>query len=463
MQMREKIITAVCRTADGLEWTSLKAKSDGTESLFQESAQIPISGESSEEIIASIELPNEIAEQIKGDIIVPLRTSELLMRVMELPATDASEITDMVQFQVDKISPFPVDQIAISHEVLQQSEDTSLVLMVAAKRSCIDALGDTFKDQGVRIHSIDSRLLGWLKLMTDNGHVSEQGCEILIINDDVDFSLVIIDAGTPIAFRMLHAQLDNENLVEELADEIQYTLTTLDTERDLPTPSAIQFWSHGNHSQTLRADLSEKVGLKIHPHALDSLPPLSEGIVRRALSNESHVELIPREWVDHEKRKQLQKKSILYASIVTGIWLIILLSFVTVYKVRDVKLNAAQKRADDIKPAAEEALDNRKKLNTLKVYTDRSDSALECLREATRQLPSGDIEFVSYNYNKGKGVTLRGTASNDNMIDDYFIKLAKSPLFVELKNQSSSSKTTKGVRRQVFSVTLVLSSEEDAK
>ena len=58
---------------------------------------------------------------------------------------------------------------------------------------------------------------------------------------------------------------------------------------------------------------------------------------------------------------------------------------------------------------------------------------------------------------------LRGTAGNDDTINDYFIQLAKSSLFDELTNQSSSPKITKGVRRQVFSVTLALSAEEDKK
>ena len=78
-------------------------------------------------------------------------------------------------------------------------------------------------------------------------------------------------------------------------------------------------------------------------------------------------------------------------------------------------------------------------------------------------LPVGDIEFLSYNYNKEKGVTLRGSARSDDIIDDFFITLSKSLLFKELKNQSSSPKSTKGVRRYVFSVTLVLPSGEEEK
>jgi hypothetical protein len=463
MQMRDKIITAICRTVEGLEWTTVKVGQDGVEPVRQESLPLAFSGETAEELVASIELPEEVVENIKGDISVPLRSADLLMRVMELPATQADEIADMAALQIDKIAPFPSDQLAFSHEVLQQSEDTSLVLMVAAKRSCIDRLGDTFKEKGIHIHSIDSRDLGWMQLLNDAGHIASEGCEIIVIADGVGFSLIIANHGIPIAFRVLHAPDSDPDGLDEIVYEIGYTLTTLDTEHDLKPPSAIQYWSQDGLPSKLRAQLAEKSGLKIQSRSLTELPPLSEGIVRRALDGHGRIELIPREWIEHEKNKQLRKKTILASSVVIGVWLTGLLIFSTIYKVRDFQLSSVKKRAAAVAPAAKQALENRRKLKALKVYTNRSRSALECLREITRLLPIGDIEFVSYNYDKSKGVSIRGTAGNDKQVDDYFVALANSTVFERLKDQSMSTKTTKGVRRTVFSATLALPSKKDGK
>lgn len=463
MRIREKIITAVSSTVDGIEWTSLKIKPDGAELLLQNTAPVDFSGDTTEERIASIELPENVTEHLAGDITVPLRTSELLMRVMELPAVEENEITDMVGFQIDKISPFPQDQLTISHEVLQQNEETSLVLMAAARRSCIDAIGDAFEAKGVRVHGIDARVLGWMKLLEDEGHLADDRCEILIIDDGVDFSLAVVESGIPVAFRMLDAQVDDAGTVDELAVEIGYTLTTLESERDLPAPAAIHFWSHGDLAEDLRDRLSKKSGLPVHSHPLASLPPLSEGIVRRALADGSRIELVPREWIEHERRKQLKRQFTLIASSVALVWVVVLLLFYSIYKVRDVRLNKVEKRMASIEPAARQALENRQKLKALKVYTDRSDSALECLREVTRLLPPGNIEFASYNYKKGKGVTLRGTAASDGTIYDFFEALTDSALFSRLKDQSVNIKTIKGVRNAVFSVTLELSAAKEDK
>lgn len=463
MKMREKTITAVCRTADGIEWTSWKIKPDGDELAQQDTAPVDFSGDTTEELIASIELPENVTDQLEGDITVPLRTSELLMRVMEFPTVEEDEIADMVGFQIDKISPFPSDQLAISHEVLQQIEESSLVLMVAAKRSCIDAIGDTFEEKGVRVHGIDARVFGWMGLLEDEGHVAGDDCEIFIIDDRIDFSLVVVTSGIPTAFRMLDTKLVDTTSVDELAAEISYTLTTIDIERDLPAPSAIQFWSLGDLAADVRAKLSKKSGLPVNPHSLASLPPLSEGIVRRTLDDRSHIELVPREWIEYEKRKQLLRRFTLISSSIVTVWILILLVFFSIYKVRDMRLGRVEKRLAAIEPEARQSLENRQKLNALKVYTDRSDSALECLRELTQLLPPGNIEFASYNYKKGKGVTLRGTASNDATVYDFFEALTESALFDQIKDQSVNAKTIKGVRGAVFSVTLELPAEEEGK
>jgi len=369
----------------------------------------------------------------------------------------------MVGFQIDKKSPFPSDQLAISHEVLQQTEESSLVLMVAAKRSCIDAIGDTFEEKGVRVHGIDARVFGWMGLLEDEGHVGGNDCEIFIVDDGIDFSLVVLASGIPAAFRMLDTKLVDTTTVDELATEISYTLTTLDTERDLPAPSAIQFWSLGDLAADIRAKLSKKSGLPVNHHSLASLPPLSEGIVRRTLDDKSHIELVPREWIEYERRKQLLRRFTLISSSIVAVWIFVLLVFFSIYKVRDIQLGRAEKRLAAIEPDARQSLENRQKLNALKVYTDRSDSALECLRELTQLLPPGNIEFVSYNYKKGKGVTLRGTASNDETVYDFFESLTESELFERLKDQSVNAKTIKGVRGAVFSVTLELPVEEEGK
>jgi len=459
--IRDKTITAACRTPDGIEWTTLKIKQDGTESMRQNSMPLALPEELTEQELADVELPENLSEQIAGEVTVALRASELLMRTQEFPTNDPNEIAGMIGFQIDKVSPFPMDQLAVSHEILSTGETTACVLMAAAKRKIIDAIGDAFETKGVRIHSIDARALGWLQLLRDSGKLPETGCALLVISDGIDFVLMVLNESLPIVFRSLPTRIDDMTIVDELTYEIGYTLTTLDAELDLPKPTTLQMWSIEEIPSALCTKLSEKSGLEVTSHTLNELPPLSEGLLRRTRSTENRIELIPTEWVEHQKRQKLQKQFFMISGSIVAVWLLIMLVFTGIFKVRDLRLNAAKADAAAIAPAAQQAASNQKKLRALKEYSDRSDSSLECLREVTALLPAGDIEFVSYNYKKGDGVTLRGTARDDNIVYDFFKTLTKSELFERLRDQSVNTKTTKGVRRAVFSLKLELPAKED--
>jgi Tfp pilus assembly protein PilN len=463
MRIRDKIITAACRTADGIEWTSLKLRQEGNESVGQGAESIVLPDDVTAETLSTVELPAGLSEKLVGDVTVALRSSELLMRTMEFPTADPAEIVSMVGFQIDKVSPFSLDHLAVAHETLRSNGESAIVLMAAARRQAIDAIGDSFEKEGIRIHSMDARILGWLQLLQDKKTLSADGCEILVIEDGIDFTLVVLHEGLPFAFRSLHARIDDMGIAEELAYEIGYTLTTLDAEHELPAPKTIHFWTFCDVPPAMRTKLGEKTGLAVTYGDLGQLPPLSEGIIKRTVRPGNRIELIPREWVEHEQRKQLRKKFTLISSAIAALWLFVLLIFFVTYKARDIKLAHIQADAEAIRPAAEQALENRQKLKALKAYTDRSDSSLEALREVTRLLPVGDIEFVSFNYTKGKAISLRGTARDDDIVNDYFSSLNKSSLFAGTKEESVSTKTTKGVRRAVFSVTLPFpGKEEDA-
>ena len=463
IRIRDKIITAGCLTRDGIEWTSLDIKQEETELVGQGSLPLvlPEDGSAAEAAMTAAQLPDEILERLTGDLIVSIRTSEMLMRTMAFPTADPAEIASMVGFQIDKVSPFPLDQLAVSHEILKQTEDGALVLMVAAKRECIDDIGDIFQQKGLYIHSMDARVLGWLHLLETEGHLDGTGCEILIIDDEVDFAIVFLSEGLPVSIRALHATISDEGIVDELAHEIGYTLTTLDTEHDLPAPSAIAIWSLYSLPRAVRDHLKEKSGLAVRCNDLATLPTLSSGIIARALRSDNRIELIPREWVEHKKTQRLQKKITLISAAIVAVWLVFVLAFMVTYQTRAIKLSRVQKRADAIAPTAVKAFENREKLKALKLYTDRSSSALECLREVTSRLPPGDIEFASFNYNQGKGVTIRGSAETADAVYDFFNALTDSPLYVQLKDQSVNTRNTRGVQRSVFSATLTLPSGEE--
>jgi len=453
--MRDKIISTACRTPDGIEWSAVRVKGDGPETPERGFIPLEIPDGSIDDALESTQLPSALSETLKGETIVAMRSAEILLRTVELPSTDEEEIAGMIDLQIDKVAPFPLDRLTVSHETLLRKETSSIVLMAAAPRKHVDAIGDFFAEGKVRIQGIDARVLGWLRLLRDAGQLSESNCDVLLLRDGIDFVLVVLSDGLPLLFRHLDVDPD---LPEEIVFEIGQALTSLGAEWPIAPPETLHVLSFDEPSPEWTGALALKSGIAVRTGLLSELPALSEGILRRALDG-NRIELVPREWLEREQLHRLRRKYFAISGAVLSVWMATLLSFGGIYRYRAHHLARTKKELAAIEPAARKALENRKKLRTLKAYADRSASPLECLLEATRLLPPGDIEFASYSYKKDKGVTLRGSAANDRLPDDYFSKLASSALFARLRNQSQSLNPK--TRRSVFSVSLVLP-EEDA-
>lgn len=96
-----------------------------------------------------------LAHGWKGLANVSLRADQLLLRVVDLPTTDPDELLGMMELQIEKFSPFPVDTLTVSYETLAETESSSRVLIVAAKNELVDELGDVFHELGVTVRWID--------------------------------------------------------------------------------------------------------------------------------------------------------------------------------------------------------------------------------------------------------------------------------------------------------------------
>ena len=84
-------------------------------------------------------------------------------------------------------------------------------------------------------------------------------------------------------------------------------------------------------------------------------------------------------------------------------------------------------------------------------YTDRSDSALEVLREVSQLLPEG-VDLTSFSYRKGAILDIAGEADSGLLVTQFNESLNQSPLFVEVKPGTRTS--SKGRHRFSFDIQL---------
>ena len=211
--MAKDIITGLVSGASSVEWVSIQKSKGGFSKIAE--GEVALDGEA-----ASGEFHN-----IKGDVTACISSDQALIRVVELPGVDDDELRSMVELQVDKFSPFPIESVVFSHEVLQKREGNCLVLVVAVKADVIEAMGKKLSGVGIETERIDIDAMGWLRLLGDEGKILQKGRQVFILVTSTPLMIVVQD-GVAIALRTLSAGqgMSREDVLLEIAAEAGYTL-----------------------------------------------------------------------------------------------------------------------------------------------------------------------------------------------------------------------------------------------
>lgn len=384
--------------------------------------------------------------KIEGPVSVALSPRHVLMRVVELPTVDEDEVAGMVQLQVDKFSPFPTDATIVSHEVISKTENASCVLIAIVERKTVDSVGAVLTAARIFPQRVDIETLCWLQLLRDAKELSQQGCQVTVLQDVSCCEIIITQDGLPVAFRSLGETGDIPD--EDIYSEIEYSLTTLEVEHGIAEAQGLSLWHWGAKPRELMHILEEKLPFEVRCKSFESLPSLSEGLARRFLDDKPKgVNLRLPEWHAEQSNLRLRKNLVVASVAALAIWLAAVLALFGAIQFGKRKLADLETIRSEIEEPANRAREIRSMLRMLQSAeqsTNRPCSALDCLDTIARAVPhdpSGgmkginEIKLFHYDSVKRKQVEIRGEASDPNYVYDFEKSLNNSGMFskVELK------------------------------
>jgi len=403
-------------------------------------------------------LGGELASRglFKGaSVVLAVPSHQMVMRVLDLPATDAEELAGMVDLQVDKFSPFPLDQMVVSHEILARREGGCAVLAAAARSSVITAAGQRFKDAGIRISRVDALLLGRWQTLVEGGQLAMEGRETLVLVDGGGVDVLTHEAGVPVALSGLGEvpAADDADLANELAQEIEHMLMGLEAERGRATPSVVSVWSPAGEGRVIAGALQSRLKRPVCEQSLDTLASAVSGTARRAQNAAPGglLDLTPPAWREADRVRLFRRRLIMVAALLLGGWLLLAgggWGTVAWQRARVEQLKAAEQRWMEPANAVRRL---RMQVQMIQRYMDRRVSALECLREISELQPAG-VDLTSFTYRKGDGMELVGEADSGALVNQYNEMLNASELFASVK-AGARTLTPKQRHRFSFEIT----------
>lgn len=461
--MSDDLISAVVVRRGALAWATLRRKKNRLEVAGQrsETYELPagVTDPAAPEVIQRLK---PLCAHIKGRVAVALPSDQVLMRVVRLPTTDMAEIRDMAALQVDKFSPFPVEQMAVSQEVLHQQDGASRVLVAAVQGDHVRKLGDTLRAAGVFPREVDVEVLGWWRLLKQGQQIPAEGRHLVLIIDEHCTELIVSQDGVPVIIRSLgsHRHLSPAESAAEIAEEMNYTLTTLEAEWGAQAPDALRVWHRSEVPVEFLAKLRELSEVDVVTSSLDGLPPLAEGLARRAAERAPHIlDLAPADWKVALESRKLKRVLLLVSGAFLVLWLAAVAVLAAGLGMQKRHLAAARADLKALQEPAKVVEQLKDQVRSLERYADRTYSGLECLREISQVLPAG-VDLTAFTYKKYGQVNIRGEADASDPIYDFFQALEQSQLFPEVKPEGVTQQQRAGRMKSQFKVTIVLPEEK---
>lgn len=440
--MRNLIVTGVTLNRGLLAWTTLRPGKGAFEIIDSGHIECGLLLQPDTPVDAlATELKGALAS-VKGLVCVGIPSDQLLMKVMTLPTSDIAEITSMVQLQMDKISPFPEDKMAITFERLAQGTDSTTVLIGAIRAEIVDLNGAAFKSLGLDVDRLDLNPMVWWKLLGRSGDLYAQGRRMAIVPDGRGCLAIAAQSGEALAFRALASAdgLSHEEYANELADDLAGFLLSLELEHgDMPL-AGIEIWGDPSLKDPVLPDrLAKALRCPVVNRNVELLPDITVGLGERALADFNPeprrgeavsivADLVPAPWRQVRAVRRMRRQLLVASAALALLWLLAMgLVFGMLHWQRGVTRNFEESVATLEKDAAE-VKELRTRINGLELNLDRSRSALECLREVSLAMPQG-ISLVSLQYRKGGSIVVRGETLSVNLVYDLKDALDKSRLF----------------------------------
>lgn len=456
--MTGKPMTTLTLRAQSAEWVSISKTGEKS----SDSKSVVLSTEGHQSLLDAIcnepdrfsKLLGESCGKPSPPLTLGIPASWVLLRIVELPEATPQELRGMVELQVDKFSPFPTDEATFAYEILDAKDGRCRILLGAIPTKTADALGNCLKAAGLPPKWIDINLLGWWHLLRDAGKADGSHSRAFIILDEDACDMVVATGRIPVAVRSLSGldDLSADDIADEIARETVYTMTSLDLERSGEPLSEISVWHRGEAPDSLLHRLREQFPIPVHATSLNTLPPLAEGLLRRALDRQGIMDLAPVAWQQAESSRRARRRLIMLSGSLLGVWVLGMGTLFGGLQYQKQRLARLNYKLEQLTPAADSARRTRDRVQSLQQYVERKYSALECLREVSDLLPPG-IALKSVNYHKAKALEISGEADAVTLIYDFKKEMEKSALFAKTE-LTRVQRTPQG--REVFKLTATL-------
>jgi hypothetical protein len=321
---------------------------------------------------------------------------------LALPSRDAEELTGMVQLQLEKALPYPLEEASFCYSVIKEYEDRSAVFSVAAGCEQLDQLCAPIRAGG----RLPDRMILFAELVAAGCGKGEQ--TLCVWREQEALCLAVAESGR-LGF-VQGLQVEMESWEEVVREELPRFLLAVEM---AGVEGGIQRVRVDRSAQDLAVVFKEGLGVEVDVTSFnEGTLPLDAGF----------GDLLPRKWRSEEEQSQksgdlkarVQWMLAVYLLLIAGafLWLAWLKR-----GVREIDARLIQ-----VQPLVEQVNARRAQWNGLAPAVDPATYTVEILYQVSRSLPSPEVKITVFEQKAG-GFKVEGEAPSPIQATEFLEKL----------------------------------------
>ena len=344
-------------------------------------------------------------------VVLGLPTSLLLLRVLRMPALAREELADAVLLQMDKLSPFPGDELSIGWEILSENAEQVTILAAAAPERHMQTLDQACQAAGLQIVRVDVALLArWRMLREQKLLPTGEGRQVVLIAQGGEWELLVLDNGLPVMARGIG------HLVEDgdLARELMLSLFQVEMEIGALPLQEVVVVAATSPAASVLDPLRAVVQATVRCVTTPANATAADGLCLRTVEGAT-LDLTPAAWRHREQAAVARRRLTLGVSVAAGLWVALLAALMIGPFVTDQLTQMQKRREAAIHADYQQVLFMRERVRLIGRYQNRSGSLLNALRAICEVQPEG-VDLTSISYEREDRCKLRGDAAKPELV-----------------------------------------------
>jgi hypothetical protein len=341
-----------------------------------------------------------------------LPIEQVFLRVIQLPTTEFSEALAMVELQLEKLSPLPVNQIVWSAETVPSPDagNQTVIVLIAARNAVEEFLG-RLETQGYLADRLELPALRQLQARPFEG----DGLWLNPITEGANEYCL--------AAWWQKGQLRNLNLLR-ISGGPEWKKVFFDALTQIAWAGEMEGWGRGIHRIVLTGGpetvsvwepaLAEAAGSSIEVRAPLSAPELAAANARCLAGSELSASLVPPEFAIRYRQQFVDRLWMRGLGAIVALYVLGVILYLLGAQVIHFQTYRVETKVAALSGQYTNTMQLKARLQVLQDQVNLKYAALECWKAAATLLPQ-DLTLTDLSLQQGKTLTIHGTAPADQV------------------------------------------------